>query len=331
MIWYKTKGKDCDVVISSRIRFARNIEGYPMGAKLTDEKAEEIITAVSGAMGEGYKTIAYSNLSPLEAQSYAEGHYVSPDFAAAKNKRALILGEADNISLMVLEEDHLRIQCIEPGFALEEAFTKAVAVDDRIDGAVKYAYDETLGYLTHCPTNLGTGMRASVMLFLPALTMNRQISRISAQMSKMGITIRGMYGEGSEAVGCLYQISNQITLGVSEEDIIKKITEIVRQTVELERSARNSIYSDNTDLLTDRILRSYGVMKYAHMITSEEFMKLWADVRLGVALGIISEEDMSYDQLGELSVAVMPATLSLTSGAQDERSRDIARAERARA
>ncbi len=331
MIWYKAKGKDCDVVISSRIRFARNIEGYPMGAKLTDEKAEEIITAVSGAMGEGYKTIAYSNLSPLEAQSYAEGHYVSPDFAAAKNKRALILGEADNISLMVLEEDHLRIQCIEPGFALEEAFTKAVAVDDRIDGAVKYAYDETLGYLTHCPTNLGTGMRASVMLFLPALTMNRQISRISAQMSKMGITIRGMYGEGSEAVGCLYQISNQITLGVSEEDIIKKITEIVRQTVELERSARNSIYSDNTDLLTDRILRSYGVMKYAHMITSEEFMKLWADVRLGVALGIISEEDMSYDQLGELSVAVMPATLSLTSGAQDERSRDIARAERARA
>ncbi|MBQ4574573.1 MAG: protein arginine kinase [Clostridia bacterium] len=331
MIWYKAKGKDCDVVISSRIRFARNIEGYPMGGKLTDEKAEEIITAVSGAMGERYKTISYSNLSPLEAQSYAEGHYVSPDFAAAKNKRALILGEADNISLMVLEEDHLRIQCIEPGFALEEAFTKAVAVDDRIDGAVKYAYDETLGYLTHCPTNLGTGMRASVMLFLPALTMNRQISRISAQMSKMGITIRGMYGEGSEAVGCLYQISNQITLGVSEEDIIKKITEIVRQTVELERSARNSIYSDNTDLLTDRILRSYGVMKYAHMITSEEFMKLWADVRLGVALGIISEEDMSYDQLGELSVAVMPATLSLTSGAQDERSRDIARAERARA
>lgn len=331
MIWYKAKGKDCDVVISSRIRFARNFEGYPMGSRLTDEKAEEMIAAVGAALGDGYKKIAYSNLSPLEAQSYAEGHYVSPDFAAAKNKRALILGEADNISVMVCEEDHLRIQCIEPGFALEEAYQKAVAVDDKIDAAMTYAYDETLGYLTHCPTNLGTGMRASVMLFLPALTMNRRISQITAQLAKLGITVRGMYGEGSEALGCLYQISNQITLGVSEEDMIKKLTDLVGQTVELERGARSSLYSDNTDALTDRILRSYGVMKYAHMISSEEFMKLWADVRLGVALGIISEDEMSYDRLGELSVAVMPATLALTSGAQDEKSRDIARAERARA
>lgn len=328
MSWYNTNGKENDVVISSRVRFARNIADYPFASKLDETSAKEIIEKVSGVFsGSQYKLIDFAKLSPVEIRSYVEKHYASPEFANGTIPRALIIDEHndDIISVMVCEEDHIRIQCITAGLSLDKAFDSACEADDMLCDKLNIAYDEQLGFLTHCPTNLGTGMRASVMLFLPALTMTERIGQLSAQLSKIGLTIRGLYGEGSEADGCLYQISNQITLGLTETDTIKKLNEVIAQITKSERTLRSSIKSDSADRLTDRVCRSYGTLTNAYMLTSKEFMKLYSDVRLGIALGLLDKTD--YETLGGLMINVLPATLSLNSGKDyTDTERDKARA-----
>ncbi len=324
MAWYNTTAKDADTVISSRVRLARNINGYRFVSRLDAGGASEILEKVSTPLeSSGFKKINFADLSPIMATSYVEKHYVSPEFVGSELPHALFLQEQSGCAVMVCEEDHLRIQCILPGLSLEDAYLGASRTEKRLDEDFDFAYREELGYLTHCPTNLGTGMRASVMMFLPALTRGGYMDSLATQLSKIGLTVRGLFGEGSGAVGCMYQISNQVTLGISEEDTLKKLNAAIRQIIDSEHKARKSITGDALDRLTDRILRSEGTLKYAHMLSSTEFIKLFSDVRFGIALGIV--KDITYEQLGTLLVEAMPATLTLgadnppkTEGARDK-------------
>lgn len=329
MAWYNTAGKSADTVISTRVRLARNINGYPFASRLDVAGANEIIEKVSAPLeASGFRKINFADLSPIMTTSYVERHYVSPEFATSQSPHALLLQEQIGVAVMVCEEDHLRIQSILPGLALEDAYQNALQTEKRLDEDFDFAYSEELGYLTHCPTNLGTGMRASVMMFLPALTRGGYMESLATQLSKIGFTVRGLFGEGSGSAGCMYQISNQITLGITEEETLKKMKEAVRQISEKEQVARKNITGDALDRLTDRICRSLGTLKYAHMMTSSEFIKLFADVRFGIALGIVQE--VSYEQLGTLLVEAMPATLTLSSEStpKTESARDKLRAQR---
>ncbi|MBQ7173763.1 MAG: protein arginine kinase [Clostridia bacterium] len=325
--WYQTSGPSADVVISSRVRIARNLSGYPFSSKLDAAGANEIIEKVGGVLEPaGFRKIHFSGISPLLATSYVERHYVSPDFANKTTPHALFLEEQEGLAVMACEEDHLRIQCILPGLSLNEAYRNAARVEERLDESFDFAYSEKLGYLTHCPTNLGTGMRASVMLFLPALTMGGYMDALAAHLSKIGLTIRGLFGEGSGSAGCMYQISNQVTLGYTEEELLEKLKDAVGQTIEKEQKVRRSITGDALDHLTDKILRSEGILKYAHILSSAEFIKLFADVRLGISLGIVT--DISYETLNSLLVETMPATLTLSAehSPKNATARDMLRA-----
>lgn len=332
MAWYNTIGKSADTVISTRIRLARNINGYPFASKLDKSAANEIIEKVATSLeSSGFRKIHFSELSPVMATSYVERHYASPEFATKESPHALLLQEAAGVAVMVCEEDHLRMQCILPGLALEEAYKNASGVERRLDEDFDFAYSESLGYLTHCPTNLGTGMRASVMMFLPALTRGGYMDALANQLSKIGLTMRGIFGEGSGSAGCMYQISNQVTLGISEADTLRKLNDAITQITESEHKARKAITGDAFDRLTDRIFRSVGLLKHAYLMSSSEFIKLFADVRFGISLGLVS--DITYEQLGTLLVEVMPATLSLTAEnmPRTESARDKLRAERIKA
>ncbi len=329
MSWYQSVGKSAGTVISTRVRLARNINGYPFASKLDAASANEIIEKVSTPLeSSGFRKINFADLSPIMATSYVERHYVSPEFATKEAPHALLLQEQIGVAVMVCEEDHLRIQSILPGLALEEAYQNAKKAEQRLDEDFDFAYSEELGYLTHCPTNLGTGMRASAMMFLPALTRGGYMDSLASQLSKIGLTVRGLFGEGSGVAGCMYQISNQITLGITEEETLKKLKEAIKQISEKELFARKSITGDELDRLTDRILRSEGLLKHAYMMSSSEFIKLFADVRFGIAMGIIT--NISYEQLGELLVEAMPATLTLSSEStpKTENARDKLRAAR---
>ena len=325
MAWYNTVGKENDIILSSRVRFARNLAGFPFGSRLKDEQAHQIVDQVSALLAQnGFEK--KENLSPIEALSYVEKHYISREFAEKKGPHALLTNDPCGYAVMVCEEDHLRMQCILPGLALDEAYASLCRLDDLMDAHFEVAFDERFGYLTHCPTNLGTGMRASVMMFLPALTMAGRIGLLASQLSKLGLTMRGLYGEGTSAQGNLYQISNQITLGLTEEDTIKKLSDVIRQICESERSLRKLINEEQNPGLVDRICRAEGILRHAFLLSSSEFISLYSDVRLGISLGIIS--GLAYEQLDELFVDVMPASLALAdpSAAKGEKARDILRA-----
>ncbi len=329
MTWYHNIGRSPETVISTRVRLARNLVGYPFASHLNAGTANEIIEKLGAPLeASGFRKIHFSDLSPLMATSYVERHYVSPEFAAKEGPHALYLEEASGIAVMVCEEDHLRIQSIRPGLSLDEAYKDAYRTERRLDEDFDFSYSEDLGYLTHCPTNLGTGMRASVMMFLPALGMGGYMNSLANQLSKIGLTVRGLYGEGSNSSGYLYQISNQITLGISEEATLEKLKNAVDQITESELRARNAITGDARDRLTDRILRQEGILKYAYMLTSAEFIKAFSDVRLGISLGVVN--DITYEQLGTLLVEAMPATLTLSSEntPKSESARDKLRAKR---
>lgn len=310
MAWYQVKGNDSDTVISSRIRLARNLSGFAFGKKLTNERAKEMIGLVSAALQDkNFIKIDMSELDDLKKQSLVEEHLISREFAATKSPAALLRLDAKSLSLMLGEEDHIRLQCILPGLALRDAYRFAAEVDEQLDGTLPLAFDEKLGYLTHCPTNLGTGMRASVMLFLPALTKGGYIPSLSHQLSKLGLTVRGLYGEGSASHASIWQISNQITLGISEEDILRKLEDTVGTIIEKERALRREISEEAAALREDKIHRAEGILRYATHLSTEEFFSLYTDLKLGIALGIITSIDDAT--LNTLLISILPATLSL--------------------
>ena len=327
MAWYHTVGKACDTVISSRVRLARNINGFPFSSKMSATQARDLIEKVSDTLvPSGFQKVDFSDISDIMAASYVERHYVSPEFASKRAPHALFLQESAGIAVMCCEEDHLRIQSILPGLALEDAYRNALLAEKRLDEDFDFAYSEKLGYLTHCPTNLGTGMRVSVMMFLPALTRGRYMDSLATQLSKIGLTVRGIYGEGTGSAGCMYQISNQVTLGITEEETIQKLGEAIEQINASEQKAREQITGDALDRLTDRAKRAEGTLRYAHMISSSEFINLFSEIRLGISLGLI--QNITYEQLGIMLVEAMPATLTLASNVpiKTEAARDKQRA-----
>ncbi|MBR2722025.1 MAG: ATP--guanido phosphotransferase [Clostridia bacterium] len=327
MSWYHLQGKCADTVISTRVRLARNIVGYPFVSKLDSAGAGEIIEKVGSTLEpSGFRKINFSDISPIMATSFVERHYVSPEFSLQESPHALLLQEQNGVAVMVCEEDHLRVQCILAGSAPEEAYQNASEIEKRLDEEFDFAYEEALGYLTQCPTNLGTGLRVSVMMFLPALSRAGSMNSLAAQLSKIGLTVRGLFGENSASAGCMYQISNQVTLGVSESETLCMMNEAISQISEKEKLARAAIVGEAQERLQDRILRSEGILRYALFLTSSELIRLLSDVRLGIALGYV--KDISYEQLNTLLVEAMPATLTLSSEStpKTESARDKLRA-----
>jgi len=294
MIWYKEK-QDNDIIVSTRVRLARNLEKYPFPNTLNDEgrkKAiEDIKDAVLGSASTLAKSFSYKGMDELSAydkQVLSEKHLISVEMAKS-DKGGVLLSEDENMSIMLMEEDHIRLQVILGGFRLKEAWELADKVDNVIEESVNYAFSEEFGYLTACPTNTGTGMRASVMMHLPALTFTNNINRIISSASKLGLTVRGLYGEGSKAYGNLYQVSNQVTLGISEDEIISNLENIAEQIEKLEINAREKL-KENEEV-ADKLWRAYGTLKYARRVSSQEAKALLSEVILGRNMGIIDTEE----------------------------------------
>lgn len=320
--WMDGQGPDCDTVVSSRVRVARNIQGFPFpylaSADQTAQVKDMVAVAAAGDKekeGSGFAKFAFLSMSQLSAQEkqvLVEKHLASPVLARDSHNGALLLRKDEAVSIMINEEDHLRIQSILPGLQLEEAWKEADQYDDLLEGYVDYAFHEHYGFLTACPTNVGTGLRASVMLHLPALIMTKQINRFLGALSQVGLTVRGLYGEGTEIIGNLVQVSNQVTLGQTEEEILRNLNSVTRQISEQEQSARQALLNDNRARLADRSWRALGLLNYAQVMTSQEAMQLLSDVRLGFDLGLVNEVDRKL--LNELLVVIRPASLQLVSG-----------------
>ena len=331
MAWYDVKGDFADTVFSTRVRLARNLCGFPFGKKLSNDAANEVISRIEKALaGKDYNKQNLDDLSPVATEALVEQHLISREFATKKTPHALFRNDNKSLSLMACEEDHIRLQCILPGLALQDAFRIATECDDLLDASLDIAFDERLGYLTHCPTNLGTAMRASVMMFLPALTMAGKIDSLASNLSKIGLTMRGFYGEGTRAQGTLYQISNQITLGLTEEDILSKLSEAVKQITESEQELRGLITPEKNPQIVDKIGRAEGILRHAYLLSSEELLSYYSDVRLGIALGLV--ENMEYQTLDTLLIEMMPYNLTYSEQDTDttERARDLLRAKRVR-
>ena len=296
---------------------------------MTDEQRAEVVSRIRKAAEqdgkEDLKFFDLDNMETCDKQALAECHILSPQMADGKKHRGLLLSGDQKTSILINEEDHLRIQCMEPGFALDECLKRADELDDRLEATLDFGFDEMFGYLTCCPTNVGTGMRASVMLHLPALVMNGGMERIVSSLSRLGMTVRGIYGEGSKALGNIFQISNQVTLGVSEEETVQKLKQLVNEVVEAEREARAGIYSKNKIGLEDRICRSYGILTNAKMLNSEETMRMLSDVRWGVQLGIVP--NLTAEDVNKIMYQILPANITKHYNLQSAADRDWKRAE----
>ncbi len=331
--WYEQLAPDNDVVISSRVRLARNLENYPFSGRITEEQAVGLVNevkAITGLLSEKGNRRFYScnisTLSEIDKIAMVERHIVSPLLAEKEQTTGLILAEDETVSIMINEEDHVRIQAIVGGMNLEQAYQEADLVDDIAYEKLQFAYDEKYGYLTACPTNAGTGMRASCMVFLPALSSARMIQKLMEEVGKYGVTIRGIYGEGTKSLGSIYQISNQKTLGISESEIIENLKRIVLQVVKQERKRREYMISVNADEIEDQVFRSYGVLKYARQISSDDAMTLLSQLKFGADCGVI-KFDREFN-VHRLMMGVQPGSLQWTLGKNvGSQSRDQSRAE----
>ncbi len=327
--WMEGKGPEAEIVISSRIRLARNIENYPFPYLSSDSQAEEVLDMVWKVLQKGsdkMSLIKISELEPLEREVLVEKHLISPLLVKESRNSAVVIGEDESISIMINEEDHLRIQCLFPGLQLDKAWEAANGWDDLLEKQIKYAFHEELGYLTACPTNVGTGMRASVMVHLPGLVITKQINRILAAISQVGLAVRGFYGEGTEIVGNIVQISNQITLGQSEGEILQNLYGVTCQIIEQEKRARQILLNEGRDQLADRAGRAYGILANSRLIKSEEAMRLLSDFRLGNDLRLV-DKLLSLDIMNELLVFTGPAVLQKLAGKKlPPQERDLIRA-----
>lgn len=290
--WYKNVGADSDIVVSTRIRIARNLEKIPFPAHLDSAQLTSVNKMLSDAIsdigeeGIGRLSIIDMNgVSEEEALAMVERHIISPEFAVSRRNKLLAISDDERISIMLCEEDHLRIQVIMPGLVLKEAYELADRIDTALEKRLRFAFDGHFGYLTQCPTNLGTGLRASLMLHLPIMESNGTLASVSDSVSKFGLTVRGLYGEGTKSAASLYQLSNQITLGISERSALDNLESIAMQIINQEREDRKSI---NGIVLEDTVMRAYGLLKNQRILSSEEFMQLISKVKLGCSMGIIN-------------------------------------------
>lgn len=329
--WYERAGACGDVVCSTRVRLARNLKQYPFPAYANGRQKEEIEQKVKDAMLSGnsilsreFRFLPLEELSDEAAVSLVERHLVSPVYISDRKGKGVLLSQDESVSIMVNEEDHLRIQVLREGLSLKEAAELADRIDTLLGETLQFAFDPEFGYLTQCPTNLGTGMRASLMLHLPALTESGAMARIAGNLTKLGLALRGTYGEGSQITGALYQLSNQITLGLSENEAIANLSSIASQLIEEERKARHDLCE--TIPFQDKVDRAAGVLKSAKMLSTSEFMDLVSYLRLGLSAGLLT--GTTQEALNALTIHVQPATLMASAGkALDQTQRDILRAQ----
>ncbi|HHT68832.1 MAG TPA: protein arginine kinase [Firmicutes bacterium] len=316
--WMKDNGPQGDIVLGTRCRLARNLQGipFPEGASRDDlrtvlQQAQEVLPHLQDLGGFAY--FEMGTMDTLDRQVLVEEHLVSPSHTQNPQHKAVIINDAANVSIMVNEEDHLRIQVLKPGLQLAEAWRKATEIDDRFEAHLDYAFDMQSGYLTCCPTNAGTALRASVMFHLPALRRLNKVQEVLGAVSKFGLTVRGLYGEGSDARGNVFQLSNQITLGQSEEETIEHLARFTDQILHSERQAREYLLEEDRRLATeDWLFRSYGILRNARIITSQEAMELLSDLKLGVDLGVIEYRDPEL--LKQLMVQIRSAHLQKMMG-----------------
>jgi len=291
--WLRGTGEHADIVISSRIRLARNLEGIPFPhwaskPQRAQVRARAIEAVQASRFLKGSLILEMKGMTETDRLLLLERHLISRELMSGSSEKAVVVSDREIISIMVNEEDHLRLQVLQSGFNLPEAWTLLAQVSDELEKNLRYAFLPDWGYLTACPTNVGTGMRASCMLHLPCLVMTKQVSRVLHAVTRLGLAVRGFYGEGTEATGNFFQLSNQVTLGISEEETLDNLGRLIRQVVEQEEAARRALLAQSKDALEDRIWRAYGTLKSAHLITSGETVNLLSLVRLGVDLGLIS-------------------------------------------
>ncbi|WP_223595912.1 protein arginine kinase [Neobacillus bataviensis] len=330
--WMSAEGPDSDIVLSSRIRLARNFYDYRFPTLFSHEEAKKIILEMEEILKTSplqkfgqMELLKIDEIQPLQKRVLVEKHLISPHLAEDSPYGAILLTENEEVSIMINEEDHIRIQCLFPGMQLSEALDAANEIDDWLESNIQYAFDEKHGYLTSCPTNVGTGLRASVMMHLPGLMLTQQINRIIPAIHQLGLVVRGIYGEGSEALGNIFQISNQITLGKSEEDTSRDLMGVVSQLISQERSAREALRKTSNIQLEDRVFRSLGVLSNSRIIESKEAAKCLSDVRLGIDMGYIN--DMPKTILNELMILTQPGFLQQYAGGPlRPHERDIRRA-----
>ncbi len=315
--WFAETGPEADSILSTRVRLARNLKDVAFTTRALKEDLSNVLHRVqtAGEHATAFKdgwVFPMESLSLLERQFLLERHLISYDLAGDGTNRALILSRDEGRSVMVNEEDHLRIQVLRSGFQLDECFREADSIDDELESFIEYAFSDDLGYLTACPTNVGTGMRASVLVHLPALVLTRKIKKVLSGIAQVGLAVRGFYGEGTDVLGNFFQISNQITLGEKETQTLTNLRRVVRQVLGYEEKAREVLLKDAREQIVDKVMRALGALCYAHLLTSEEVIALTSAVRLGVTLGL--EGMPSIGTLNEILLFSQPAHLQLMLG-----------------
>lgn len=327
--WLRGSGPDAEIVISSRVRLARNVSDIPFPAKADVKEKAALLNLIDKVIDNSkFLTEALflrlNQLDELDRQFLVERHLISREHAQGEVGSAVIIGKRELLNIMVNEEDHLRLQVLHSGFQLQESWSLINELDNDLEKKLNFAFSPHLGYLTSCPTNVGTGLRASVMLHLPALVLTKQINQVLQAILKLGLAVRGLYGEGTEASGNLFQISNQVTLGKSEEDIISSLEKVIKQIIGHERNARKLLIKNNIKQVEDRVGRAYGVLKNARVISSKEAIELLSTLRMGVDLGILPQ--VNRQTINELFLLTQPAHLQKSAGEKlSPENRDIKR------
>lgn len=328
--WLADNGPEDDIAITSRIRLARNLNNVPFPICADHHQAMEIVRAIQMAVDSSgcfdkYSSFIVNELSEVDRKILLERRLISKEFLTSTSGNGLIVSDDESFGVMINEEDHIRLQAMMPGLQLKDVWSKIDDMDSTLSSNLPIAYDEHLGYLTSCPTNVGTGMRASVMLHLPGLVLSGQINPIIHGVSKLGLAVRGILGEGTENLGNLFQVSNQSTLGESELQIIERLDTVIKQIINHEKNSRNKLLDSKQNFLLDHVGRAYGILKHAYLISSEETLNSLSALRLGVDMGMFSSVDIHT--VNELFVIIQPAHLQKYAGKElssDER--DVFRA-----
>ena len=315
--WLSGEGPESDIVVSTRIRLARNLVGYPFMSCADDDIRQQLVdslrkTITTTEVGRDFQSIDVAALEELDTQLLVERQLISRELAQSEGPRGVIIGNGERVSIMLNEEDHVRMQLLDSGFSLQQCWERINSLDDAIEDRASFAFDESLGYLTACPTNVGTGIRISVMLHLPGLRITGEIQKVHQAAQKINLAVRGLYGEGSQAMGDFYQISNQVTLGCSEQHLLDNLAEVVPNILGYERRVRDLLCRDNRANLDDQISRAMGILTSARTISSTETMRLLSLVRLGINLGMINDVGMAV--ANELFLHTQPSHLQKLSG-----------------
>ncbi len=328
--WLDGSGEYSDIVLSTRVRLARNLKGYPYSTTSGDDDERQILEDVIGAV-ESNKSIPpliridLGELKPSECSFLLEEHLISQDLLNRRRRASLLLGRGNLFSVMINEEDHIRIQGIASGFNLTKCLERADTLETRLGKSIEFDFHPKFGYLTSCPTNTGTGLRASVLIHLPGLVLTKEIQKVLRGISQIGLTFRGLYGEGSEVLGNFFQVSNQVTIGKSEQELIDHLGHVTQQIIEHESNARGVLFRDAGYYIQDKVWRAYGILERARTISSEEVMNLLSAVRLGVSMKLI--KSLSVSKINHMLIDSQDAHLDLAEGRiLDPAERDIFRA-----